>query len=156
MQVLFAPHMAYPQKPTFRIGHATSHIAHHTGRSDELRQKSSSGEKAAVSYIIHPPILHVSPSSELSIVCCRTCGVPIGHAPRDQLRQLDDMRSSSASGECICVVPCVNSVCPDHRAQSWVGTRKTWRELASPASTPPLRDLSQMFNFPRNSGNTEY
>ena len=51
---------------------------------------------------------------------------------------------------------CVNSVCPDHRARCWVGTRKTWRELASPASTPPPCDLSQMFNFSRNSGNTEY
>ena len=45
MQVLGAPHVAYPQYPAFRICHATSHIAHHTGRLDELRQKSSSGAK---------------------------------------------------------------------------------------------------------------
>ena len=143
------------------IQHSASVMPHRTLRITQGVQMSCDrrahqAQKAAVSYIIHPPILHVSPSSELSIVCCCTCGVPIGHALRDQLRQLDDMRSSSASGECICVVLCVNSVCPDHRARCWVGTRKTWRELASPASTPPPCDLSQMFNFSRNSGNTEY
>ena len=56
MQVLGAPHVAYPQYPAFRICHATSHIAHHTGRPDELRQKSSSGAKGG-------SILHYSSSN---------------------------------------------------------------------------------------------
>ena len=94
------------------IQHSASVMPHRTLRITQGVQMSCDrrahqAQKAAVSYIIHPPILHVSPSSELSIVCCCTCGVPIGHALRDQLRQLDDMRSSSASGECICVVPSV-------------------------------------------------